>query len=133
MVDLLALLQNHSVVQHLWAVLVPMRDVAYWQEGVWLLSLIILQIAVFELISLETSKALWQKNQSLYKRGIWMNLVNKVCLALPSYVLSLAYFTRELPSQEEQQHGQDGTSRFLVLTIIRQILQVAALHQTSRT
>ena len=91
-----------------------------FQEGVWLMSGLMVFTIFLELLSWETARALYRKNPRLYQKAWIWNVVNHFGLAIPPYALLQLWCTQPLPV--------DDSPLSKLLTVVWQVMQITCLH-----
>jgi sterol desaturase/sphingolipid hydroxylase (fatty acid hydroxylase superfamily) len=87
-------------------------------DGSWLMVYIIIPTVLLELWSLDSATALYKKNPRLYCTAAGLNLFNHFVLGMPSYVLGVCFYTKELDLA--------ATSKTLV--VFYQVLVTVLIH-----
>lgn len=89
------------------------------QDGSLLMVYVLLQTFFLELLSLDTSKALYQKNPKLYQNAVVLNFFNHFVVGVPSYAVGIL-LTTDIPERDN----------FFIysLKLVTQIIGITAIH-----
>lgn len=92
----------------------------YVQDGIYIMTALMIFTALLELLSFQTARALYQKNAPLYLKAWVFNFVNHFGLAIPLYTFFQVWSTQALPKDDHEVTK--------LLKVIWQVVQITSLH-----
>lgn len=95
----------------------------HFHDSFWLFSGLVVLVAVLELLSLDTARALHQKNKQLYIKAWLLNFTNLFLLGMPAHALTNLWLTQDFLPVEDHQHGLTK-----IVKIGWQVVQITCIH-----